>query len=87
MVRLVQSEKNDDQVGREVLIHVRHLPGGAVMSIDRCPSQLTAQQWRDLLLTEASEYYQAFIGARGFFRIPQKAYDALLAKLTPMAAE
>ncbi|MDI9849762.1 hypothetical protein QM467_17085 [Rhodoblastus sp. 17X3] len=57
------------------------------MTIDKCPPQLTAQEWRDLLLNEAGRYYQTFAGARGFFRLPRHVYDALLANVTPMAAE
>lgn len=59
--------------------------------IDRRPAQLTGDEWRNLLLTEASEYYQPFVNARGFFRLPRAVYDDILAKaaarVTPVAAE
>jgi hypothetical protein len=87
MLKLVDSDNRYEQLGTEVLIHLRHLPSGAVFSIDRCPPQLTAQEWRDLLLTEASAYYQTFTGSRGFFRLPRHVYDSLLAKVMPLAAE
>lgn len=87
MLKLVQSDDRNSQVGNDVLIHVRHLSGGQVMTIDKCPPQLTAQEWRDLLLNEAGGHYQTFAGARGFFRLPRHVYDALLANVTPMAAE
>lgn len=87
MLTLVHSDANGGQTGRDVLIHVRHLPSGEVLMIDKCPPQLTAQEWRDLLLREASDHYQAFVGARGFFRLPRRVYDAIVANVTPMAAE
>ena len=49
--------------------------------------EMSAQEWRDLLLTDAADYYQTFAGARGFFRLPRHVYDAILANVTPMAAE
>jgi hypothetical protein len=57
------------------------------MSIDRRPSQLTAQEWRTLLLRKASPYYQPLANARGFFRLPRPVYDDVLAQATPLAAE
>lgn len=87
MLTLVQSDDQHTKAGNDVLIHVRYLSSGAVMTIDRLPSQLTAQEWRDLLLTDAADYYQTFAGARGFFRLPRHVYDAILANVTPMAAE
>jgi hypothetical protein len=87
MLKLVESDNTGAKISNEVLIHARHLPNGQVMSIDRCPPQLTAQEWRDLLLVEAPGYYQPFANARGFFRLPRHVYDSLLAKVTPMAAE
>lgn len=71
----------------EVLIHIRHAPNGSVLFIDRCPATMTAQQWRDYLLTEAGSYYQTFTGARGFLRLPRAVYDSLVAKVLPLAAE
>jgi hypothetical protein len=87
MLTLVHSDAKAGPAGGDVLIHVRHLNTGEVLSIDRCPPRLTAQEWRDLLLTEASDHYQAFVGARGFFRLPRAVYDGLVAQATPMAAE
>jgi hypothetical protein len=87
MLKLVQSDDSNSHVGNEVLIHVRYLSGGQVMTIDKCPPQLTAQEWRDLLLSEAGGHYRTFAGARGFFRLPRHVYDALLANVIPMAAE
>jgi hypothetical protein len=87
MLTLVHSDAKAATTGGDVLIHVRHLNTGEVLSIDRCPPQLTAQEWRDLLLAEAGSYYQAFVGARGFFRLPRAVYDSLVANVTPMAAE
>jgi hypothetical protein len=87
MLTLVHSDTPTEQTGSDVLIHVRHLANGSVLTIDRQPSQLTAQEWRDLLLTETPEYYQTFANARGFFRLPRPVYDALLAQVTPLAAE
>ena len=87
MLTLVQSDDQPGHVADEVLIHVRYLPSGAVMTIDKRPPQLTAQEWRDLLLSQAPGHYQTFAGARGFFRLPRRVYDALLANVTPMAAE
>lgn len=86
MLKVVSS--NDVAPAREeVLIHVRHFANGSVMFIDRCPATLTAQQWRDYLLTEAGAYYQAFAGARGFFRLPRAVFDNLVAQTMPLAAE
>jgi hypothetical protein len=87
MLTLVQSGDHYDKVSDEVLIHVRYLSSGAVMTIDRCPPQLTAQEWRDLLLKDAPGHYRTFAGARGFFRLPRAVFDALIADVTPMAAE
>ena len=87
MLKLVRSGENDANDGAEVLIHVRYLASGEIMTIDKCPPQLTAQEWRDLLLNEVSKYYQTFAGGRGFFRLPRHVYDAVLADVTPMAAE
>ena len=87
MLTLVESDKFGLRDGDDVLIHVRCLPDGRVTMIDRCPPQLTAQEWRNRLLTEASEYYQPFANARGFFRLPRPVYDNLVADATPMAAE
>lgn len=87
MLKIVQSDDRNNKVCDEVLIHVRHLAGGQVMTIDKCPPQLTAQEWRTLLLNEAAAYYQTFAGARGFFRLPRNVYDALVANLMPVAAE
>jgi hypothetical protein len=87
MLKLVHDEKKSEDKANDVLIHVRHLSSGEVLSIDRQPPQLSAQEWRDLLLTVAPGYYQTFVGARGFFRLPRHVYDAILANVTPMAAE
>jgi hypothetical protein len=87
MLTLVKSDKISGKVSDEALIHVRYLSSGEVMTIDKCPPQLTAREWRDLLLGEASAYYQTFAGARGFFRLPRHVYDSILANVTPMAAE
>ena len=87
MLKLVPSDNNDENISEDILIHIRYLASGAVMTIDRLPPQLTAQEWRDRLLEQAGEYYQTFAGARGFFRLPRRVYDALLPEATPMAAE
>ena len=87
MLKVVHSNNAVASNREDVLIHVRHLASGAVMTIDRCPPQLTAQQWRDYLLTEVGSYYQTFAGARGFFRLPRAVYDSLVAQVTPLAAE
>jgi hypothetical protein len=87
MLTLVKSDDRRSQFSDEVLIHVRHLPSAEVMTIDRCPPQLSGQEWRDLLISAAPEYYQTFVGARGFFRLPRPVFDAILADVTPMAAE
>jgi hypothetical protein len=57
------------------------------MAIDRQPPQLTAQEWRDRLLTDAPQYYRTFANARGFFRLPRNVYDTLIVQITPLAAE
>jgi hypothetical protein len=87
MLKLVQSDNNAQKIGDEILIHIRYLSSGAVMTIDRLPPQLTAQEWRDRLLEQAGDYYQTFAGARGFFRLPRRVYDALLPEVTSIAAE
>lgn len=87
MLKLVKSDEQNNKSGDDVLIHVRYLPSGAVMMIDKCPAHLTAQEWRDLLLTEAPGHYQTFVGSRGFFRLPRNVYNALVVDVTPMAAE
>jgi hydrogenase maturation factor len=85
MLTLVQSD--NDRAGDDVLIHIRHWADGSVTTIDRRPAQLTAKEWRNLLLTEASAYLQPFANGRNFFRLPRPVYDGLLAKVTPLAAE
>jgi hypothetical protein len=87
MLKLVHSENAAGPAVDDVLIHVRHLPNGQVMTIDRQPPQLTAQEWRDQLLAEAPQYYQTFANARGFFRLPRNVYDTLIVQITPLAAE
>ena len=87
MLTLVRHDNRYGQVGDEVLIYVRYLSSAEVMTIDKCPPQLTAKEWRNQLLREAPGYYQTFAGARGFFRLPRHVYDALLANVMPMAAE
>jgi len=87
MITLEQTEHSHDHKGDEVLIHIRYFANGQVMFIDRCPAQLTAQEWREMLLKAAPEHYQTFAGARGFFRLPRRIYNSLLATMTPMAAE
>jgi hypothetical protein len=87
MLKIVKSDEKHNKSADDVLIHVRYLSSGAVMLIDKCPAHFTAQEWRDLLLREASGYYQTFVGSRGFFRLPRNIYNALVADVTPMAAE
>jgi len=87
MLKVVQSGDQSHKIGDEVLIHVRYLASGEIMTIDKCPAQLTAQEWRDLLLTEASTYYQTFAGGRGFFRLRRHVYEAVIPEAAPMAAE
>ena len=87
MLKAVKSGGQSPVAVDEVLIHVRYLASGEIMTIDKCPVQLTAQEWRDLLLTEASKYYQTFAGGRGFFRLPRHVYDAVLPEAAALAAE
>jgi hypothetical protein len=82
-----QSEDLSGKARGEVLIHIRHLPSGEILTIDRLPPQLTAPEWRRLLLEKASKYYQTFANARGFFRLPRNVYNSLVADVTPQAAE
>jgi hypothetical protein len=82
-----QSDNRSGQAGDEVLIHIRHLPSGEILTIDSVPPQLTAEEWRRLLLDRASNYYKTFANARGFFRLPRQVYNALVAEVTPLAAE
>lgn len=86
MLTLVKSDKFGLRDGDDVLIHVRCLCDGEVTSIDRRPAQLTGREWRNLLLTEASAYYQPFANARGFFRLPRPVYDGIVAKSAPLLA-
>lgn len=87
MLKVVSSNETAAKAKDDVLIHVRHFPHGGVMFIDLCPATMTLQQWRDYLLSEAGSHYQAFVGARGFFRLPRAVYDSLVAKVMPLAAE
>jgi hypothetical protein len=82
-----QSDNLSGQAHDEVLIHIRHLPSGEILTIDSLPPQLTAPEWRRLLLEKASKYYQTFANARGFFRLPRNVYNSLVADVTPQAAE
>jgi hypothetical protein len=74
-----------DQANDDVLIHVRYWPNSDIMSIDKLPPGLTAQAWRDRLVTEAPEHYQTFAGGRGFFRLPRQVYDNILTQPAPVA--
>ena len=85
IMTLAQTENHNDYNEGDVLIHVRYFANGAVMFIDKCPAQLTALEWREMLLKAAPGLYQTFAGARGFFRLPRHIYDSLLATMTPMA--
>jgi hypothetical protein len=87
MLKLVQTDDQRTTHSDCILIHVRYLSNSDVMTIDKCPPHLTAQEWRNLLLSEAPGCYQTFAGARGCFRIPRHVYDGILANVTPMAAE
>jgi hypothetical protein len=64
----------------EVLIHLRFTPSGSVGTIAEKPEHLNPQEWYTRLCEGASDRYRAFAGGRGFFRIPQSTFDAILAK-------
>ncbi len=74
-VRLVAEAKEPD-----VLIHVRFHPNADIAMIDKQPEHLTPHQWFTRLCEGASRHYLGLAGGRGFFRIPQSTFDAIMAK-------
>ena len=64
------------------LIHVRFAPNGTVTEIGDRPPALSAQEWFNILSTQAGTSYQALAGGRGIFRLTPET----IAALTPAAA-
>ncbi len=63
----------------DVLVHVRFHPSAEIMLIGELPARLSARDWYNHLLANASQHYQVFAGGRGFFRIPRPEFDAIVA--------
>jgi hypothetical protein len=74
-VRVVAEAKEPD-----VLVHVRFHPNADIAKIDKQPQHLTPHQWYTRLCQGASSHYLGLAGGRGFFRIPQSTFDAILTK-------
>ena len=70
----------EPEAKQDVLLHVRYSPDSSIFFIDSCPSCLSSDAWLKLLLAEASDYYRALAGGRGFFRIPSERFSAILVK-------
>jgi hypothetical protein len=75
VLRVVAEAKEPD-----VLVHVRFHPNADVAMIGEKPDHLTPQQWYNRLCEGALSHYLALAGGRGFFRVPQSTFDAILAK-------
>jgi hypothetical protein len=61
----------------EMMIHVRFAPDGTVVKIGECPSELSTQQWFNLLASSTTDSYETLSGGRALFRLPKQQVEQL----------
>jgi hypothetical protein len=64
----------------DVLIHVRFHPNSDIWMIDKRPDHLSPKDWMARLWSAFPDYYLGLSGGRGFFRIPQDKFAAILSR-------
>jgi hypothetical protein len=69
-----------DMAPSEIIIHASYHPNGTIKAIGECPSNLTSQQWFNLLSTKIPHAGQPLAGGRHIFRVSAKDLEALKAE-------
>lgn len=61
----------------EMMIHVRFAPDGSVVTIGERPSELSTQEWFNLLASSTTDSYETLSGGRALFRLPKQQVEQL----------
>ena len=61
----------------EMMIHVRFAPDGSVVTIGERPSELSTQEWFNLLASSTIDCYETLSGGRALFRLPKLQVEQL----------
>jgi len=71
---------------KDIVLHARFAPNGAVVEIGERPASVAPQDWFNFLSDKAGDVYQTLAGGRGVFRLTRAELDALKEAAAPVAA-